>query len=132
MSKISDRSFSSKSPNSRVISLDVASPSSLRLLPRLSAHLLEDLARVDELDLALPVLGLTVRHDPDVGVDAGVVEELVGQRDDGFEPVVLDDPAADLALARAGAAREERRAVEDDGDARAALRRRASSWTIMC
>jgi hypothetical protein len=34
------------------------------------------------------------------GEDAGVVEELVGQHDDRVEPVVFQDPAADLALAR--------------------------------
>ena len=38
-----------------------------------------------------------------------------------LEPVVLDDPAPDLALARARAAGEERRAVEDDGEPPAAL-----------
>src|SRR5207245_7700130 len=48
-------------------------------------------------------------------------EELVGHGDDGFEPVVLDDPAANLAFAGAGLAGEERRAVEDDGQPAAAL-----------
>ncbi len=38
-----------------------------------------------------------------------------------LQPVVLDDPAADLGLAGAGAAGEEGRAVEDDADTAAAL-----------
>ena len=64
---------------------------------------------------------LAVGEHPDVGGDAGVVEELVGQGDDGLQPVVLDDPLADVALAAAGIAGEQRRAVEDDADAAAAL-----------
>src|SRR3972149_2979180 len=77
------------------------------------------LARVEELALALAPLLLAVGDDPDVGADAGVVEHLLRQGDDGFEPVVLDDPLADVALARARAAGEERRAAEDDGETRA-------------
>ena len=62
---------------------------------------------VDQLDLALAVGGFLVGDQPDVGVDAGVVEELIGQGDDGVEPVVLDDPAADVALAATGVTGEE-------------------------
>ena len=57
--------------------------------------------------------------------DAGVVEHVGRQRDDGLQPVVLDDPLADVRLAGAGAAGEERRAVEDDADPAAAFARRA-------
>ena len=64
---------------------------------------------------------LSVGEDPDVGGDAGVVEELLGQGDDGLQPVVLDDPAGGFALAAAGVAGEERRTVEDDGEAAAAV-----------
>src|SRR5689334_20903021 len=89
----------------------------LALLAEALAHLREQLTGVDELDLA-PTLGsLAIRDDPEVRADPGVIEELVGKGDDALEPVVLDNPAADLALARAGAAREQRRAVEDDGQA---------------
>ena len=77
---------------------------------------------VDELDLPPARLLLAVREDPDVGRDAGVVEELVGQGDHGLEPVVLDDPAADVALALAGVAGEERAAVVHLGDAAAERR----------
>ena len=53
-------------------------------------------ARVDELHLGLAVRFLAVGQHPDVGADAGVVEQLVGQGDHGFEPVVFNDPAADF------------------------------------
>ena len=68
---------------------------------------------------------LAVGEYPEVGRDAGVVKELVGQRDDGLQPVVFDDPLADVALAAAGIAGKKRRAVEDDADAAAAFLRRA-------
>ena len=77
---------------------DVVVGEFLALLAEALAHLLPQLAGVDELDLAAAFGALAVGDDPEVGGDAGVVEELVGQRDDGFEPVVLDDPAADLRL----------------------------------
>jgi len=85
-------------------------------------HLLPEVARVDELDLALAVRGLAVREDPHVGADAGVVEHVGRQADDGLQQVVLQHVAADLALARAGGAGEQRRAVEHDADAAAAVR----------
>jgi hypothetical protein len=61
--------------------------------------LLELLAGVDEHHAPAMVGGLLVSQQPDVGKDAGVVEKLVGQHDDGVEPVVLQNPAADFALA---------------------------------
>ena len=64
---------------------------------------------------------LAVGDDPDIGADAGVVEHLFRQGDDGLQPVVLDDPLADVAFAGTGAAGKEGRAVEDDGQARAVL-----------
>ena len=93
--------------------------SSVALVAEALAHLHEEPAPVDELYLPLPLRLLAVREHPDIGGDAGVVEKLIGQRHDRFQPVALDDPAADVALAAAGVAREQRRAVEDDGDAAA-------------
>ena len=89
------------------------------LLAEVFAERLEPLRGVNELHLALAVLGLAVGEHPDVGGDAGVVEEVQRQGDDGFEPVVFDEPAADVALALAGVAGEEGRAVVDLGDAAA-------------
>ena len=77
-------------------------------LAEVFAQWLEPLRRVDELDLALAMLGLAVGDHPDVGRDAGVVKHVERQRDDGFQPVILDDPTADVALALAGIAGEKR------------------------
>ncbi len=63
--------------------------------------------------------GLAVGQHPDVGSDAGVVEEVERQGDDGLQPVVLDQPTADVALALAGVAGEQGGAVVDLGDAAA-------------
>src|SRR5689334_998223 len=52
----------------------------------------------------------------------GVVEHVQGQGHDRFEPVVLDDPAADVALALAGIAGEQGAAVVDLGNAAAERR----------
>ena len=83
--------------------------------------LVELLARVDQHHPPTVTLRLLVAQQPDVGVDAGVVEELVGQHHDGVEPVVLEYPAADLALALPAVAVGQRRAVEDDRDPAATL-----------
>ena len=62
------------------------------------------LAGINEHDAACMAGGLVIPQQPDVGKDAGVIEKLVGQHDDGIQPVVLQDPAADLALAGAAVA----------------------------
>ena len=66
---------------------------------------------VDELHLTCAILRLAVGEHPDVGGNAGVVEHVQREGDDGLEPVVLDNPAADVALALASASGEERGAV---------------------
>ena len=96
--------------------------SSQFFLPRFLRSGLEPGGGVDELDLAAAVLRLAVGQHPDVGGDAGVVEHVQRQGDDRLQPVVLDDPAADVALALAGVAGEERRAVVHLGDAAAERR----------
>jgi hypothetical protein len=62
----------------------------LALLAERLAHLDEILAGVDELDLAAPLRRLAVRDHPEVRRNAGVVEELVRQRDHGLQPANLD------------------------------------------
>src|SRR5690606_25261983 len=74
------------------------------LVAEAALHRRVALAGVDELNLALAVLGLAVGDHPDEGADAGVVEHLLRQGDDGLELVALDDPAPNLALTAAGAA----------------------------
>jgi len=70
-------------------------------------HLHPVIACVDELHPAFPVDFLVVGEHPEVGGNAGVVEQLLGQGDHGFQPVVLDDPAADFRFAAAGIAGEQ-------------------------
>jgi hypothetical protein len=91
---------------------------SRRLLPRLLGICVQNglTGDIQEPHLARGLGGLAVAQNPEVGLDAGVVEELLGQADDGVEPVVLQNPAADFALAAAGLAGEQGRAVEHDAD----------------
>ena len=63
-----------------------------------------------------------IRQHPDVGGNARVVEHVERQRHDGLQPVALDDPAADVALALPGVPGEEGAAVVHLGDAAAHLR----------
>ena len=89
------------------------------LLPEIAPQRHRPLGRIDELNLTAPRLALAIGQHPDVGRNTGVVEDVLGQRDDGFEPVVLYDPATDVALALTGIPREQRRAVMHLDDATA-------------
>ena len=89
------------------------------LLAEVFAQLAKELAGFDELHFAAALSGLVIREHPDVGGDAGVIEQVVGQLDDGLKHVVLDDVAADVAFTAASVASEEAGAVMDGGDARA-------------
>ena len=99
--------------------LDVLGGEFAVLLAHVLAQGLEPLGGVDELHLAFAMLGLPVREHPDVSGDAGVVEEVQREGDDGLQPIVLDDPAADVALTLAGVACEEGGAVVHLGNAAA-------------
>ena len=83
-------------------------------------HGIEKFGAVNQLDLAPAPLQFAVRQDPDVGGDAGVEEEFVGQRDDALQSVVFDYPFSDVTLAAAGVAGEHRGAVQDDAHPAAA------------
>jgi len=85
------------------------------LLAEVLAQRLVPLRGVDQLHASAATLRLTIGDHPDVRRDAGVVEHVQRQGDDGFEPVVLDDPATDVALALARVPREQRTAVVDLG-----------------
>ena len=76
---------------------------------------------------------LAVGQDPEVRGDAGVVEELVGQRDDAFQQsfsriqLRISDSPEPAAPVNSG------RAVEDDGQPRAAaLSSTGFIFEIMC
>ena len=76
---------------------------------------LEAMAGVDQLHLARPMEGLVLAQHPDIGGDARVHKLVRGKLDDGVQPVVFQNIAADLAGAAAGVAGEEGGAVLDDG-----------------
>ena len=101
--------------------VDVGGAQFLAFAAQAFAHFLPEAGGVDELHLALAGGRLAVADDPDVGADAGVVEHVRRQGDDGLHEVVFEDVAADFAFAAAGTAGEERGTVEDDAEAAAAV-----------
>ena len=101
--------------------LDVVGAQFFALAAEAFAHLLPEAAGINQLDLAPPGFRFAVADDPDVGADAGVVKHIRRQGDDGLDQVILQHVAADLALAAAGAAGEERGAIEHDAEAAAAI-----------
>ncbi len=101
--------------------LDVFRAEFFALAAEALAHLLPEAASVDQLQLAFAGGGLAVADDPDIGADAGVVEHVCGQSDDGLDQVVFQHIAANIALAGTCAAGEQRRAIEHDAEAAAAI-----------
>jgi hypothetical protein len=91
------------------------------LLAQVLAQRLRPRRGIDQLHLAPAVFRFVVREHPDVSGDAGVVEHIQRQRDDGLKPVVLDDPAANVRFTLAGVAGEKGRAVVHLGDAASEL-----------
>src|SRR5581483_8406701 len=91
------------------------------LIAKALLHRNPHIARIDQLNLAAAWLRFPIRQNPQISRDAGVVEKLVGQSDDRFEPIVLDDPATDFRFAAASVAGEQRGTIENDADAAAAL-----------
>ena len=90
-------------------------------LPKVLAKGLKPLRSVDELHFALAVLGLLVAQYPDVGGDASVIKHIQREGNDGFEPVVLKNPTADIAFSLACVAGEERGAIVNLSDTAAKL-----------
>ena len=68
---------------------------------------------VDQLNVALPMFRLPVCQEPHISGDAGVVEHVERQCDDGLQPVVLDDPAPDVTLTLSGVPGEKGTSVVD-------------------
>ncbi len=99
----------------------------------LGVALFEDLAGVDEEDLALSGLGLGPVEEEDDARGGGVVEEVFGQVEDALDEVVVDEPLADgFFLVGAGIARAAGggAGVEDDGGAAGSgLRLACMCWT---
>ena len=65
---------------------------------------------------------VAVGEDPNVGRDTGVIKHVERQGDDCLQPVVLDDPSADVALTLSRIAGEKGTAVMNLGDATAKRR----------
>src|SRR6266516_4970955 len=78
------------------------------------AHLYPEICGIDELHFTSSLLLFAVGEHPDISGDACVVEKLLGQGYNGLKPIVLQYPAANLALTTASVACEERRAVHHD------------------
>src|SRR5690606_29397656 len=57
------------------------------------------LSGIDKLYLAFAILGFVVAQNPDIGGNPSIVKEVVGQLYNGFEPIIFDDIAADIAFA---------------------------------
>ena len=97
----------------------------LALAAEALAHLLPEAGGVDQLHVAFARFWLAVGEYPDVGADAGVVEHVGGQADDGFDQIVLQHVAADFTFAAACATGEQRRAVQHDAETAATFGSRA-------
>ncbi len=87
------------------------------------AHFMIKLAGIDKLNLALAVSFLLIGDDPDIGADAGIVKKLIRHGDDRFQPVVFDDPSADIGFTTSGITGKERGTIEYDADSATAFLR---------
>src|SRR5438477_3585365 len=74
----------------------VPAPSCLRLSPRLFFIFQAKSVALMSWTLPPTLFELPVSNNPNVGGDARIVEELIGQPDDGFQHVVLDYPTANV------------------------------------
>jgi hypothetical protein len=78
------------------------------LITEIFAQLMEDVAGVYQLDFALALRRFSVREYPYIGSDAGVVEHVGWQSDDGFEVIVFEHPATNFAWSATGGTSKER------------------------
>ena len=103
-------------------SLDVSIREFTILLAEIAAQRLEPATCIDQLHFVTTRFGFLVGQHPDIGGDAGVVENVERQGDDGLQPVVLQHPTADVTLALACIAGEQRGAIMNQRDAAAQRR----------
>ena len=87
---------------------DIISSKFAVFLAEILTERLEPGACINELNLALAMLGLAVGKHPDIGGNAGVVEEVKRQSNDGLQPVVFNEPAPDVAFPLSGIAGKKR------------------------
>jgi hypothetical protein len=72
------------------------------------AQLLVSLRGINELYLAATSFLFVVGQNPTVGGNAGIVEDIVWELDNGIDKVILQQIAADVALGLSGIACKER------------------------
>ena len=81
------------------------------------AQLVEDAGGINQLHIALAFRALVLGQNPDIGGNAGVVKQVRGQRNNGFQQILFQNPAANLAFAGCCTARKQRTAVFDNRSA---------------
>ena len=81
------------------------------------AQLVEDGGGINQLHIALAFRALVLGQNPDIGGDTRVVKQVGGQCDNGFQQILFQNPAANLAFARCRTARKQRTAVFDNRSA---------------
>ena len=85
------------------------------LVTQALSSLFKALASVDELHLSLAFLAFLFGDEPDIGGDRGVVEEVIRELDDGFQPVIFKQIATDFTFSATCVTLEEATAILDDG-----------------
>ena len=88
-------------------------------LPQVFAQFFVQFHGVYQLHFAFALGFFSVAHNPDVGRNTRVVENIFGQSDDTFQPIVFNDVFAYFAFATASVAREQGRTVVDGRNAAA-------------
>ena len=78
---------------------------------------MEDAGGINQLHIALAFRALVLGQNPDIGGDTRVVKQVGGQCDNGFQQILFQNPAANLAFARCRTARKQRTAVFDNRSA---------------
>src|SRR5438270_13938066 len=76
------------------------------LVSEAPSHLRPKTCGVDQLNFIPSFRRFAICQHPNIRCDAGIVEKLFGQRDQRFEPVVLENPSADLTFPATSIARK--------------------------
>ena len=73
-----------------------------------------DAGGINQLHIALAFRALVLGQNPDIGGNTRVVKQVGGQCDNGFQQILFQNPAANLAFARCRTARKQRAAILDN------------------
>ena len=95
-------------------SLPVLSRNFILLVADGFTQFMVNLGGVDELYFAFAFFALVFRENPNVSLNARVVEQIGRQSDNRFNKVTFQKPTANLTFARSGIAVKQRRAVFDN------------------